>query len=170
MAVTPRHVGLLAAVVTLIVDQVDKHWMIFVFDIGGRPPIKVLPFLEILMAWNPGISYSLLPADNLTSRLLLLSFAGIAVLLLGIWLWRSRYWQGTLGLGMIIGGALGNAWDRFAYGAVADFFHFYTPMSLGPLSNYVFNLADVGIVAGVGLLLYESFFIKEKQPASVAES
>ena len=53
--------------------------------------------------------------------------------------------------------------------SVADFFHFFTPFSLGPLSNYVFNLADVGIVAGVALLLYESVFVKEA-PAEAASS
>ena len=81
-----------------------------------------------------------------------------ATLLLGIWLWRASHPVTTLGLGLIVGGALDNAYDRFTYGAVADFFYFH----VGSFSWYVFNLADVGIVAGVGLLLYESFFIKEK--------
>ena len=160
---TPRQFGILCGAITLIIDQAHKAWMIHVFDIGSRPPIRVLPFLEITMAWNQGVSYSLLKVDTLFGRLLLLSFALMAVILLGIWMWRSTNRIATGGLGMIIGGALGNAWDRFSYGAVADFFHFFTPFSLGPLSNYVFNLADVGIVAGVALLLYESVFVKEPQ-------
>jgi signal peptidase II len=72
----------------------------------------------------------------------------------------------AIGLGLIIGAALANALDRVMYGAVADFYHFHTPFSLGPLSNYVFNLADVAIVAGVGLLLYDSLLVGEaKEPA-----
>ena len=63
------------------------------------------------------------------------------------------------GLGLIIGGAIGNGIDRAAYGAVADFLHFH----VGTFSWYVFNLADVGIVAGVALLLYESFFMAENK-------
>jgi signal peptidase II len=62
------------------------------------------------------------------------------------------------GLGLIIGGALGNAYDRYAHGAVADFFllHIDT-QSWGRLNWYIFNCADIAIVAGVGLLLYDSW-------------
>ena len=91
--------------------------------------------------------------------LALLALSLGATLFLGVWLWRAPRSITTLGLGLIVGGALGNAYDRFAYGAVADFFHFH----IGTFSWYVFNLADIGIVAGVGLLLYESFTTPEVQ-------
>jgi signal peptidase II len=58
----------------------------------------------------------------------------------------------------VVGGALGNAIDRLLRGAVADFFYLHTTLPVGPLANYVFNVADVAITAGVALLLYESFF------------
>jgi len=58
--------------------------------------------------------------------------------------------------GGVIGGALGNMTDRVFRGAVADFFYFHSTLPVGPLANYVFNLADVGITIGAGLLLYES--------------
>ncbi len=64
----------------------------------------------------------------------------------------SRRWL----FGLLIGGALGNASDRLTHGAVADFLYFHTPFSLGPLSNYVFNLADAAIFVGVVLLVYEA--------------
>jgi signal peptidase II len=70
----------------------------------------------------------------------------------------------AIGLGMIVGSALGNAYDRFAYGAVADFAHFH----IGDFSWYIFNIADVGIVVGVALLLYESFFVREEPDAAQA--
>ena len=76
-----------------------------------------------------------------------------ATAFLGLWLWRTRTKTAALGLGFIVGGALGNAYDRLAYGFVADFYHFH----VGSFSWYVFNLADAAIVAGVALLICDSF-------------
>ena len=152
----PRLVGALTALAALAVDQGNKLWMLRVFRIEDRPPIHVLPVLDIVMAWNRGVSYSLLRADTPAGRWTLLALSLAITGIFAVWLWRSRGRVASAGLGLIIGAALANALDRFAYGAVADFYHFHTPFSLGPLSNYVFNLADVAIVAGVGLLLYDS--------------
>lgn len=151
---TPRAIGLLALGGTLIIDQGDKLWMLFVYRISERQPVRVGPFLDLIVAWNPGISYSLLRATTKLERYLLLGFALGAIVLLFVWLWRSRSRLSALALGLIVGGALGNAYDRWAYGAVADFFRFH----VGDLSWYIFNLADVAIVAGVALLLLESLF------------
>jgi signal peptidase II len=163
---TPRVVGLLALTATLIVDQGDKLWMLFVYRISERQPVHVGPFLDLIVAWNPGISYSLLRATTDIERYLLLTLALAAIVLLFIWLWRSRSRSSALALGLIIGGALGNAYDRWAYGAVADFFRLH----VGDLSWYVFNLADVAIVAGVAVLLLESLFptafTRPKRPES----
>lgn len=155
---TPRILGLITAFAMLVIDQGHKFWMLDVYDISSKQPVSVLPFLDLVMAWNNGISYSLLRADSPAGRYGLLALTLAATLLLSVWMWRSHNRIAALGLGLIVGGALGNAYDRFTYGAVADFFHFH----VGDFSWYVFNLADVGIVAGVALLLYESFFIKEK--------
>ena len=108
------------------------------------------------MAWNPGISYSMLSADGPVGRVALLALAILAVCVLGLWLWRTTDRLTALALGAVIGGAIGNGLDRWSYGAVADFFYLHTTLPVGPLANYVFNVADCGIVAGVALLLYES--------------
>jgi signal peptidase II len=71
---------------------------------------------------------------------------------------RSRTRMATIGLGLIIGGAIGNAIDRLAYGAVADFVLLHAETATWRFNWYVFNLADVTIVAGVAVLLYESVF------------
>ena len=155
---SPRILGLITAFAMLVIDQGHKFWMLDVYDISSKQPVSVLPWLDLVMAWNNGISYSLLRADSPAGRYALLALTLGATLLLAVWMWRAPNRVATFGLGLIVGGALGNAYDRFTYGAVADFFHFH----VGSFSWYVFNLADVGIVAGVGLLLYESFFIKEK--------
>lgn len=158
----PRLLGFLTALVTLVIDQGHKLWMLFVFDIATNQPVQLAPFLDLVMAWNPGISYSLLRADSDLGRYGLLALSLTVTAGLSIWLWRAPLKLTTVSLGLIIGGALGNAYDRFAYGAVADFFHFH----VGSFSWYVFNLADVAIVAGVGLLLYESFGWGQKPEAA----
>jgi signal peptidase II len=160
MIPTPRLIGLAMLATTLAVDQVNKLWLIFVYGIEARQPLRLAPFFDVIYAKNTGISYSLLRAETEVERIGLLSFTLIATFLLAIWLWRSRTILVAVALGLIVGGALGNAYDRFAYGFVADFYHFH----LGSFSWYVFNLADVAIVVGVGLLLYDSLFVDHGTP------
>jgi signal peptidase II len=90
----------------------------------------------------------------------------VAVIVLAIWMARSRTLIATVALGLIIGGAIGNAVDRFAYGAVVDFALFHLQIGGKPFNWYVFNLADVAIVAGVAALLYDSFlgYPPQKRP------
>jgi len=160
MAVSPRILGGVAALATLALDQANKLWLIFVYGIEAHQPVRIAPFLDVIFAKNTGISYSLLRAETDMQRLGLLAFISLATLFLGIWLWRSRTPLVGLALGLIVGGALGNAVDRGVYGFVADFYHFH----LGTFSWYVFNLADVAIVVGVGLLLADSFLAGRGSP------
>jgi signal peptidase II len=159
----PRLFGLCAAVAAFLADRCHKLWMLRVFNIESRQPVHVAPFFDLVLAWNTGISYSLLSADTSAGRDRLLAMTLVATLVLVVWLWRTRRRITAGALGLIIGGALGNVFDRFTYGAVADFFYFH----VGEFSWYVFNLADVAIVAGVALLLYESFFMKPQQKSGV---
>jgi signal peptidase II len=152
-----RVVGITAAVFALGLDQGFKHWALVVFDIATLQPIHLTPFFDFVVAWNPGISYSLFPADSDRARDGLLAVALAATGLLAIWLWRARHPLTSFALGLLVGGALGNAVDRYRYGAVADFFFFH----VGRFKWYVFNIADVAIVVGVTLLLYESLTGRE---------
>ena len=152
-----RALGALVGLIALVADQASKLWLIFGFHIEARQPVRLAPFFDLVMAWNPGISYSLFRADSDAGRYGLLAAQLSAILFLSVWLWRARSRWTALGLGLLIGSALGNAYDRFAYGAVADFFHFH----VGDFSWYVFNIADVGIVAGVAVLLYEAFLVPD---------
>jgi signal peptidase II len=94
----------------------------------------------------------------------------VAVIALGIWMARSRTLLATVGLGLIIGGAIGNGIDRFAYGAVLDFALFHLQIAGNTYNWYVFNLADTAIVAGVAGLLYDSLLTPEhpSDPAAKA--
>jgi signal peptidase II len=166
MAVRSRRLGLWVMCATLATDQANKLWLIFVYGIEARQPVRLTPFFDVIYAKNPGISYSLLRAQNGMERLGLLIVTLAATAVLGLWLWRAGTKTAALGLGFIVGGALGNAYDRLAYGFVADFYHFH----VGSFSWYVFNLADAAIVAGAALLICDSFAhvnqSRENKPAT----
>jgi signal peptidase II len=118
--------------------------------------VAVTPFLDLVLVWNKGISYGLFQQDGPIGQWVLLSLKIVAVALLWGWLARSGLRLTAVSLGLIIGGALGNAIDRLAYGAVADFVLLHLTTATWSFNWYVFNLADVAIVAGVAGLLYES--------------
>jgi len=153
----PFRFGLIAAVVALALDQASKLWLLFVFDIGHRGAVKVTPFFDLVLAWNPGISFGWLQNDSQLAQIALLIVKAVAVIVLAVWMARSRTVLATVALGLIIGGAIGNAIDRLAYGAVVDFALFHVRIGGNIFNWYVFNLADVAIVAGVAALLYDSF-------------
>lgn len=140
--------SLLAGAGALLVDRGHKFVQVDLLGGWSGPPRPLLPGLDYTLAWNPGISLSLLaglPAWSLT----VVAALGIAGLL--VWWWRSADPLVRVAVMLIVGGALSNAWDRVAYGAVADFFHLYW----GNLSFFVCNLADVAISAGVLLLVLD---------------
>jgi signal peptidase II len=148
--------GLITALAAAAADQASKLWLLFVFEIGARQPVTVTPFLDLVLVWNRGISYGLFQQDGPIGQWVLLGLKIVAVALLWGWLARSGLRLTAVSLGLIIGGALGNAVDRFAYGAVADFVLLHLTTATWSFNWYVFNLADVAIVAGVAGLLYES--------------
>lgn len=157
--------GLAAALAALAFDQAHKFWMLQVFNVADRPPTSLAPFLDVVLSWNYGVSYSLFPAHESAARLALLIVQGAIISCLAVWMVRTQSRATALALGLITGGALGNAADRIAHGAVADFFYLHTSLPVGPLANYVFNLADVFITAGVALLVFEGFFLPKERRA-----
>jgi signal peptidase II len=157
--------GLVVAVLTAVVDQATKLWLLRVFDLGSRGTVHIAPFLDLILVWNTGISYGLFPQVGPLGQWALLAVKAVAVLLLWIWLARAGARLTALSLGLIIGGAIGNAIDRVAYGAVADFVLFHITTASWTFRWYVFNLADVGIVAGVVGLLYDSLVTRDAAKA-----
>ena len=149
--------GIVAAVTALALDQASKLWLLFVFDIANRGVVKVTPFFDLVLIWNTGISYGWFQNDSQFAQISLMIIKAVAVIVLAIWMARSRTPLATIALGLIIGGAIGNGIDRFAYGAVVDFALFHLQIGGNTYNWYVFNLADVAIVAGVAALLYDSF-------------
>ncbi len=147
--------GLAVAAIACLVDQASKLYLLFVVDLANHP-IRLGPFFDFILTKNTGISYGLFQTQGALGQWVLLGFKALAVVLLWLWLTRAKDWLTALSLGLIIGGAVGNAIDRLAYGWVADFVLFHVSSGTWRFNWYVFNLADVAIVAGVVGLLYES--------------
>jgi len=151
--------GVSLGVVTALIDQANKWWMLKVFDIEAKGSVAVTPFLDLVMVWNRGISYGLFQQGGALGQILLAGFAVVAVVALTMWLARMTSLIGAAGAGLVMGGAVGNAIDRLVHGAVADFFSFHA----GDFYWYVFNVADAAIVAGVAGLMYDSIFNSHKK-------
>lgn len=157
--------GLVVILVSAAADQALKLWLLRVFDIGARQPVRLGPFIDLVLAWNTGISFSLLPQVGPLGQWALLAVKLIAVLLLWVWLSNATSRMTALALALIIGGAIGNGIDRVIHGAVVDFVLFHITTASWTFRWYVFNLADVAIVAGVVGLLYESIVIRDAAKA-----
>ena len=147
----PRALGVMIAVAVLAADQASKAAVLSRLTGNATDSTALTPFLDLALRWNRGISFSLFAQDSALGLALLLGGTLAATALLGWWLSRSRTNLAAAGLGAIIGGALGNAVDRIAHGAVVD----YLDLHAFGRHFFVFNLADAAINIGVALLLLD---------------
>ena len=163
----PREMGQIAAAVALVADQGSKLFMLYGANFIQMLPgtsVPVLPFFNLVMVWNPGISYGLFPAQGRLGTLVLVTLSLAAVCVLSWLMWRSTSRILAIGYGLIVGGALGNNLvDRVIYGRVADFFHFY---GFG-YDWYIFNIADVAITLGAIAIIYD--VLQPEHPPSSSE-
>ena len=156
--------GLVVAAIACLLDQASKLYLLYVFDLADHP-LRLGPFFDFVLTRNTGISYGLFQTQRALGQWCCSASRRLAVVLLWLWLARSQDRLTALALGLIIGGAVGNAIDRLAYGWVADFVFFHVSTANWQFHWYVFNLADVAIVAGVIGLLYESLAGERAQKA-----
>ena len=147
--------GAAVALGTLAFDQASKLWLLFVFDLPLREPVPLAPFVDLVVVWNRGVSYGLFQQSSDFGRWLLVGLSIVAAIGLSVWMARVQTRLLAVSLALIVGGAIGNAIDRAAYGAVFDFVHLHA----GTWSWYVFNVADAAIVAGVAGLMYDSLVL-----------
>ena len=151
-------IAVAAALVAAMIDQGTK-WLIV--EVVMQPPrsIPVTTFLNLSLSFNTGVSFGLF---GQAPAWLLMAFTLAIVAGLLVWIHRSDSRLTASALGLVVGGALGNLLDRLRQGAVADFLDFY----IGSYHWPAFNLADVAIVCGVGLLLVESVLARGKTKAA----
>lgn len=148
-----RRLGLSLAALVIVLDQLLKWWIVTVVM---NPPrdIEVTSFFDLVMAWNRGISFSLFRSDWAAGPYVWAGLAVAVAIALGWWLGRVRHALTATALGLVIGGALGNAIDRLRLGAVADFLDFHWQGWHWP----AFNLADSAISVGIVLLVVPGLF------------
>jgi signal peptidase II len=149
--------GLAVALTVGVLDQVSKLWLLYGFDLADRGPVALAPVVDLVLVRNFGISYGWFQWLGGSARWALVGLTAAAVVFLLAWLARAGSRLSGVALGLIIGGAIGNAIDRVAQGgAVIDFVRLHAVIGGLDRDWYVFNLADAAIVAGVVGLLYES--------------
>ena len=151
--------GLGIGVLVALLDQGAKSWVLATVM---QPPrvIEVTSFFNLVLGWNRGVSFGLLNDADGVGPWPFLALTAAITLGLGFWLYRvSGRWLGVA-LGLIIGGAVGNAADRVRFGAVVDFLDFH----LAGLHWPAFNLADSAISVGVVMILVDSLFGHSRSP------
>jgi signal peptidase II len=155
--------GLAVALLAGVADQASKLWLLYGFKLESRAPVPVAPFVDLVLTWNSGISYGLFQQRELFGAFALLAFKALVVV--GLWVWLARVTSRltAVALGLIIGGAVGNAIDRLHWSGVMDFVLLHLETAGFNFRWYVFNLADVAIVAGVAALLYDSLWAGSPQ-------
>jgi len=166
----PPTLAYLLAVLIIIADQTSKLFMldkVFPAACPGFQPeplrqalcsVEVAPIFNLTLVWNRGVSFGLFrsPDGQELIRWLLAIFSGVVALALIVWVRKARRLWGAAGVGLIIGGALGNLVDRVRFGAVVDFLDFS-----GLYFPWVFNIADSAITVGVAVLLIETMIVGE---------
>jgi len=138
------------AAVALIIDQITKYYVLHILDLPRIGRMSVFEGFNLSMAWNRGINFGIFASDDPNAQHILIAISVAISVILWIWAMRSsRLIQ--IGSGLIIGGALGNALDRGIYNGVADFLNI---TCCGVNNPYAFNVADVAIFMGAGVLMF----------------
>lgn len=145
--------GLALAASVLVLDQAVKYAMYLYLIAGFRPSVEIAPFFNLVVVWNYGVSFGLFNSGSSEASFIFVGLAAAIVIGLGIWLAQAETGVILLGLGLVIGGAIGNVVDRLRYGAVFDFLDFHAFGWHWP----AFNVADAAITVGVACLFWDAF-------------
>lgn len=145
-----------ALAIAAVIFAIDRASKIYVVEWLGLADLRFIevwdPWFNLTMAWNRGINFGFFDLGS-QGRWVLIGIALAIVAGMVIWVQGMRGWIPAIGVGAVIGGAIGNVWDRVQYGAVADFVN----MSCCGIRNpYAFNLADAAIFVGAALLLFKT--------------
>jgi signal peptidase II len=155
----PLPFGLSLAAIVIVIDQITKAVVLRGLELGAEP-IVVTPFFNLVLVWNRGVSFGMFNSAGELAPWLLSGVALAVVVGLLIWLRRADHWWTVLGLGLVMGGALGNVIDRLRFGAVVDFLDFHAAGYHWP----AFNVADAAICVGAVALLADGLLLPQRRP------
>tara|TARA_B110000444_G_C18814900_1_gene584603 strand:+ start:553 stop:1023 length:471 start_codon:yes stop_codon:yes gene_type:complete len=146
--------GFIIALIVFSIDRLSKWWFIDIFKLPTKGTVEIFNIFDVVMVWNRGVSFGFLSASDDVGRWALVGLNLIIVTVLIYWLKSAKNYNLSGAIGLIIGGACGNIYDRVKFGAVADFFQFHWE----EWYFAVFNFADSFIFIGAMLLIFNSNF------------
>lgn len=150
-----KFLAIILAISAFALDQFSKAAILAEPDLLQHTTIEIAPFFNLVLVFNRGVSFGMFSGQNQPLLLTAISLIIIGILL--VWLWRNNSRIIAAGIGLIIGGAMGNILDRIRYGAVVDFLDFH----LGSLHWPAFNLADSFVFIGVVILCIAHYFCED---------
>lgn len=149
------------ALVIILLDQISKQWVSAVLNYGE--PVVFTSFFNFTLLHNPGAAFSFLSTAGGWQRWFFSVLAAVISIVLVVWLTRvSHRRYEALALALILGGALGNLYDRVLLGYVVDFIVVHYQDHYWP----AFNIADSAITGGAALLIIDMLFVKDKEGQS----
>lgn len=159
-----RAPGITVAVVVFALDQLVKWVVAGPLHLKMLGQIEFFPIFNLTWVENYGVSLGLLTAGSATGRWLLTGLTALIATVVAIWLWREKNRHDVTGLGLVLGGALGNILDRVRFGYVVDF----ADLHFGAFRPFlVFNIADAAITVGVLILLFRALLARDKPKADI---
>lgn len=155
-----RHLrtGFGLAALLFVADQALKATMIGPLALQAVQQIYLLPIVNLTWVENYGVALGMFRASHETERWVLVGVTSLIAAVVSFWILREKNRTDVMGLGLVLGGALGNIVDRVRFGYVVDFIDFH----IGGFRPFlVFNLADAAITIGVLVLLARAFFTRD---------
>ncbi|MEP0392961.1 MAG: signal peptidase II [Erythrobacter sp.] len=164
-----RLIGFSFAVFIAAIDQLVKWYVIGPLNLRNVRNIELLPFFDLTYVENRGISLGMLQATNMEMRWLLVGMTALIGLVVLVWMMREKILGDILGLSLILGGAIGNIYDRYVFGYVIDYADLHVQVSGATFRPFlIFNIADAAITIGVVIILARSLFVREKDDETEA--
>jgi signal peptidase II len=152
-----KSIAVLLAILAFTLDLWSKASILAEPSLIQHIDVEITPFFNLVLVFNRGVSFGMLAEQNQPIILTIISLFIISILL--VWWWRNNSHIVAAGIGLVIGGALGNVLDRVRLGAVVDFLDFHVAKLHWP----AFNLADSFVFIGVIILCAHSIYFEPKR-------
>jgi len=153
-----NYIYILIIILMFVLDRASKAYVIKFFLSYQEPSYYLFPFLNLTLVWNSGMAFGLFESESNTYHIISAVIASVIIILI-IWLYKSTLLVEKIALSIVIGGAIGNLFDRIKYNAVPDFID----MHYRDFHWFVFNVSDIVITIGIILLLLSDILKKNEK-------